>query len=127
MLPGGRRGHWSFRHRVKGLAIAAIENIVVAIFPALAQSWSAVAVFLQSEQHDWLGCIVIPNVVMDFLKTPAYLSVGKVESDDRRRMLIVASSEKSVCIGSCIRGRNVDEAKIGVDSRSLPDRGSAML
>src|SRR6516165_7743095 len=65
---------------------------------------------------------------MDLLKMPSVFAFER-DRDDRRREQVVARAVAAHPAGfrTCIAGREIDEAEIGVDRGRLPDRRTALF
>src|SRR5262249_57579105 len=69
--------------------------------------------------------VVVPEVVMDDLKMPDDLAVGRAERDDRVGVHVGAETLAAVMVGACAARRKEDEPARGVDGYHRPHvRGS---
>src|SRR5580700_110790 len=64
---------------------------------------------------------------MDLLKVPAVLAGFDIQRDDRDGEQIVAFALAAIEIRPRISGREIDQSKLGIHRRGLPDRRSAVL
>src|ERR1700678_540566 len=67
--------------------------------------------------------VIVPNVVMHFLKMPLVSAGLKVERDDRGRKQIIATALCSIKIRRSISDSHVDHAQLGIDRRLRARRG----
>src|SRR5580698_743578 len=71
--------------------------------------------------------VIVPNVMMHFLKMPLVSAGLKVERDDRGRKQIIATALCSIKIRRSISEGHVDHAQLGIDRRLRPDRAAAIF
>src|SRR5690348_11019700 len=64
---------------------------------------------------------------MHLLEVPAVLSSLGLDCNHRDREQIIAGADAAVEIRPRVAGREVDEAEVGIDGRSLPNAGSAVF
>ena len=105
--------------------IGAIEDINPTGLPGLCYSFTRPSVDHGVKEHDWARCVVVPDVVMYLLEMPDIGAGLGLQRNDRGTEQIVAFPHRPVIIGSAIPGREIDQPKLRVERRRVPDRGSA--
>ena len=121
----GRYGnliYWKY-----GLAVPAIENVIVSVLAAVAErgnggSLAAFSLLRDWKQHDGLRTVVIPEVMMGLLEMPARLSSGDIKGNDGGCIEVVAHSVDTVDVGTRVAGIDVEQLQRGIDRGRIPNR-----
>ncbi len=110
-----------------GLPVARSRMYAQPVLPTSAIALRVAAVHAHVHQHDRVGGVVVPEVVMHFLEVPAVLAGRGVDRDDRRRVEVVARAVRAVVVGARVARREVDEPELRIDGGRLPDGAAAVL
>jgi len=79
-------------------AVPPVEDVVKAALIGVTERRNLLAVALQGEQVYRLGRVIIPNLVVNFLKMPAPLARGRIERHNRRCEQVFAGALRSVFV-----------------------------
>ena len=96
LLPCWFDWHWRLRDREERGSVPPVKDIVIAGLIGVTDRWNLLAVALQREQVRRLGRVIIPNVVVNFLKMPAPLPGGRIERHNRRCEQVFPGALRSV-------------------------------
>ena len=108
-----------------GFAVRAVEQVEPAGLAGLADALPLDAVDLDVEDQRRRRAVVVPDVVVNHLVVPAVLALVEADRDHRGREQVQPRSAAGPRVG--VRGREVDEAELGIERRSAPNGGATGL
>src|SRR5215467_14758751 len=119
--------HGAFVDADERLPRRAVENVDPAGLARLRDAHAKLTVDPEVEEHGRRGHVVVPDVVVDMLEMPAVLPGLHVDGNRRHREQIVAFAHDAVVVGTGITGSKIQEPKLRIDGRRVPDGCPAVL
>ena len=109
------------------LAGDSIEDVSPAGLAHLRKAFALLASDLGIEQHHRVGRVIVPDVMVHFLKVPAVLAGARLNGDDGRGVQVVTTAHSTIEVRARVARREIQQPQFAIDSRCVPDRAAAVL
>src|SRR5262249_22208594 len=116
-------GNWTLFDPDQRFSVGAIENVDPTGAAGLGNPLSRLAIDHRVEQDHRAPCIVVPNVVMDFLEVPHIFASLGLQCATRSTEGIVAFARRAAVIRPAITDGEVHQPELWIERRRVPDRG----
>ena len=117
-------GHRAFFDSDQRFAVGAVEDVNPAGLAGFGDPLARLTVDHGVEENDRARRVIVPDVMVHFLKVPDIFPGLGLQSDDRDTEEVVAFAPRAVVVGPAIAGGEINEAELRIESRRVPDRRS---
>ncbi len=116
-----------FLNSQQGLSVDPIQDIDPAGLPCVGSRLAHHSIDLQVKQNHWIGGVIVPEIMVDFLEVPSIFSGRDLDGQDGGGEEVVTGPDAPVEIWTRIAGREVEQPQFRIYGRCVPDRRPALF